>query len=139
MTEFTPWTSSAGGALIGIAAVWLLAASGRIAGISGILNRLLPPYSDQLWIERVAFVAGLMIAPFVFIALGGSVLQTVSANLLLLVVAGFLVGFGSTMGNGCTSGHGVCGVSRLSKRSIVATLVFMATGVLTVLMVRHVL
>lgn len=139
MTEFTPWSSAAGGALIGLAAVWLLAATGRIAGISGILNRLLPPYGDQLWMERLAFIVGLVVAPLLYISAGGSIVQTVSSNFALLVAAGLLVGFGSTIGNGCTSGHGVCGISRLSKRSLIATLVFMATGAVTVFFVRHVI
>lgn len=139
MTEFTPWSSAAGGALIGLAAVWLLAATGRIAGVSSILNRLLPPYNDRLWLDRLAFVAGLMIAPVLFVAAGGVTLQTVSTNFVLLVVAGLLVGFGSTIGNGCTSGHGVCGISRLSRRSLVATLVFMFTGAVTVFVMRHVI
>ncbi|MEQ1753668.1 MAG: YeeE/YedE thiosulfate transporter family protein [Micropepsaceae bacterium] len=139
MTEFAPWDAAAGGALIGLAAVWLMAANGRIAGISGIVNRLLPPYTDALLPDRVAFVVGLVVAPTIVIAFGGSVVQTISDNPVLLVVAGLLVGFGSTIGNGCTSGHGICGLSRFSKRSLAATLVFMATGALTVYVMRHVL
>lgn len=139
MTEITPWDSAAGGALIGLAAVWLMAANGRIAGISGIVNRLLPPYTDTLMADRLAFVIGLVVAPLAVISAGGSIVQTVSENLVLLVVAGVLVGFGSTIGNGCTSGHGVCGLSRFSKRSLVATIVFMGTGAMTVYVMRHVI
>lgn len=139
MTEFTPWVSAAGGALIGLAAAWLMLAHGRIAGVSGIINRLLPPFSDTSWLERLAFVGGLVIAPSLFIAGGGSIVQTVPDDLILLLVSGVLVGFGSTIGNGCTSGHGVCGLASLSLRSAVATVVFMLAGMATVFLVRHVL
>lgn len=139
MTEFTPWVSAAGGALIGLAAAWLMLAHGRIAGVSGIINRLLPPFSDTSWLERLAFVGGLVIAPSLFIAGGGSIVQTVPDDLILLLVSGVLVGFGSTIGNGCTSGHGVCGLSSLSLRSAIATVVFMLAGMATVFLVRHVL
>lgn len=137
MTEFTPWDSAAGGALIGLSAVWLMAANGRIAGVSGILNRLLPPYGDNLLLDRAVFVAGLVCAPVVYLAAGGTVVQTVSDSPVLLAVAGLLVGFGTTIGSGCTSGHGVCGLSRLSARSLVATVTFMAAGVITVFVARH--
>jgi uncharacterized membrane protein YedE/YeeE len=139
MTAFTPWESVAGGVLIGLAAVWLMLANGRIAGISGFVNRLLPPYSDAAWLERLAFVGGLLIAPLLFIAGGGSIVQTVPDNMILLLVAGVLVGFGTTIGNGCTSGHGVCGLALLSWRSVVATLVFMFSGMAVVFLTRHVL
>jgi hypothetical protein len=140
MTEFTPVASLAGGALIGLAAVILLAFNGRIAGVSGILFRLLPPYADGETPSRAAFIAGLVAAPLIMGAVTGApILQTVSGNLPLMAVAGLLVGFGSAWGAGCTSGHGVCGLSRLSARSIAATLTFMATGVATVFLVRHVL
>jgi uncharacterized membrane protein YedE/YeeE len=138
MTEFTPLEAAAGGALIGLSAVWLMLSTGRIAGIIGILKPLLPPWADPALAERVAFVAGLMAAPFAFVAAGGSLVQTISENTLLLAVAGLLVGFGTSIGGGCTSGHGVCGLSRLSLRSLVATLTFMATGMLTVFVLRHV-
>ncbi|WP_378951704.1 YeeE/YedE family protein [Mesorhizobium sp. ANAO-SY3R2] len=138
MTEFTPFASLAGGVLIGISAVLLMAWEGRIAGISGIAGRLMPPYLDGAFLPRLAFVLGLVIAPVVYSAATGSaVLQTVSANLPLMGIAGLLVGFGSVYGNGCTSGHGVCGLSRLSVRSLVATLTFMATAFATVFVVRH--
>jgi uncharacterized membrane protein YedE/YeeE len=139
MTEFTPLSALAGGALIGIAAVWLMAANGRIAGVSGILNRLMPPDRDGSALERLAFIVGLIAAPVLYVSAGGLVMQTVTDNVAVLVVAGLLVGFGSTVGSGCTSGHGVCGLSRLSIRSLVATGVFMTAGILTVFVARHVL
>lgn len=140
MTEFTPIASLNGGAMIGLSAVLLMLVEGRIAGISGIAGRLLPPYRDSGFMSRLAFVIGLVAAPFaVMLVTGESVQQTVSSNLILMAAAGLLIGIGSVWGNGCTSGHGVCGLSRLSPRSLVATLVFMATGFLTVFVVRHVL
>jgi len=139
MTEFTPLASLAGGLLIGLAAVLLMALEGRIAGISGITARLLPPYEGPAPTSQIGFVAGLIAAPLIVaFASGESVTQTVSTNLLLMVAAGLLVGFGAVWGSGCTSGHGVCGLARLSPRSIIATLAFMTTGFLTVFLVRHV-
>ena len=138
LTEFTPVASLAGGMMIGLAAVLLMAVEGRIAGISGIAGRLLPPYADGALPSRLAFVAGLVAAPFVAqLATGEAVRQTVSADIVLMTLAGLLVGFGSVWGNGCTSGHGVCGLARLSPRSAVATAVFMATAVATVFVTRH--
>ena len=137
MTEFTPLSSLVGGLLIGLAAVWLMAANGRIAGVSGILGRLLPPDRDGTAPARVAFIVGLIVAPMLLVLSGGTLQQTLSGNLPLLVVAGLLVGFGSTVGSGCTSGHGVCGLSRLSKRALAATLVFMVAGMITVYVARH--
>lgn len=138
MTEFTPLAASTGGAMIGLSAVLLMAWEGRIAGISGIAGRLLPPYRDSAFLSRLGFVMGLVAAPFLVTAVTGNpVMQTVSANLPLMVAAGLLVGFGSVYGNGCTSGHGVCGLSRLSARSLVATLAFMTTAVVTVFIIRH--
>jgi uncharacterized membrane protein YedE/YeeE len=139
MTEFTPLSALVGGTLIGIAAVWLMAANGRIAGVSGMLNRLMPPDRDGSALERLAFIVGLIAAPALYVSAGGLVMQTVTDNVAVLVVAGLLVGFGSTVGSGCTSGHGVCGLSRLSIRSLVATGVFMTAGILTVFVARHVL
>ena len=137
-TAFTPVASLAGGALIGLSAVMLMALTGRIAGVSGIAARLLPPYEDAELAGRVAFVAGLIAAPVVvLLATGHLPLQTIQANTTILMVAGFLVGFGSVWGNGCTSGHGVCGISRLSIRSLVATITFMAAGFATVFVTRH--
>jgi uncharacterized protein len=137
-TGFTPLASLAGGALIGLSAVMLMALTGRIAGVSGIAARLLPPYEDAELAGRVAFVAGLIAAPVVvLLATGRLPLQSIRANTTILMVAGFLVGFGSVWGNGCTSGHGVCGISRLSIRSLVATITFMAAGIATVFVTRH--
>lgn len=136
MTEFTPVQSAIGGVLVGLAVAWLMIANGRTAGISGIVNRLLPPVDDA-WPERLAFVVGLLVAPFIYLAAGGTIIQTVPDDFILLGVAGILVGFGTTLGSGCTSGHGVCGIASLSPRSAVATLVFMATGMATVFIVRH--
>jgi uncharacterized protein len=137
-TSFTPIASLLGGALIGLSAVLLMWTKGRIAGVSGIAARLFPPYEDREFAGRLAFVAGLVAAPVLVRVLTGSLpAQTIEAGATGLVVAGFLVGFGSVWGNGCTSGHGVCGLSRLSLRSLIATVTFMATGVATVLVIRH--
>jgi uncharacterized membrane protein YedE/YeeE len=137
-TAFTPIASLVGGALIGLSAVMLMALSGRIAGVSGIAARLFPPYADAEFAGRLAFVAGLVAAPVaMLVATGRLPVQTIQANGAMLTVAGFLVGFGSVWGNGCTSGHGVCGVSRLSMRSVVATMTFMAMGIATVFVARH--
>jgi hypothetical protein len=137
-TVFTPIASLVGGALIGLSAVMLLALTGRLAGISGIVVRLFPPYEDGEFAGRIAFVAGLVVAPVVVLAVTGRLpVQTIQAHGAVLMLAGFFVGFGSVWGNGCTSGHGVCGLSRLSVRSLVATLTFMATGIATVFVVRH--
>jgi uncharacterized protein len=138
VTSFTPVASTIGGALIGLSAVMLMALTGRIAGVGGIAARLLPPYEDDQLAGRLAFVAGLVAAPLVTLAATGRLpLQTIAAGPLTLVLAGLLVGFGSVWGNGCTSGHGVCGLSRLSVRSLVATATFMATAIITVFLVRH--
>lgn len=140
MTDFTPIASLIGGALIGLSAVLMMLAEGRIAGISGIASRLFPAYGDRLFPGRLAFIAGLVGAPLLYAAVtGASVVQTVSSNLVLMVVAGLLVGFSSVWGSGCTSGHGVCGLARLSRRSFVATGVFMAAGFVTVYVMRHVI
>lgn len=140
ITQFTPLSSLAGGALIGTAAVLLMALTGRIAGVSGIAVRLFPPYSDGEFVGRLAFVIGLVMSPmFVLLATGHAPPQTIQAGVPLLVIAGLLVGFGSVWGNGCTSGHGVCGISRLSMRSLVATIVFMTTAIGTVFVMRHLL
>lgn len=136
--HFTPWTALAGGVLIGVAAVWLMLANGRIAGISGIVGGLLRPRSGDVgW--RLVFVIGLMAAPWVYRTFAVVPEAQIDASFSMLVSAGLLVGFGTRLGSGCTSGHGVCGLSRLSWRSLVATLCFMATGFLTVFVVRHVL
>jgi len=140
MTTFTPIASLAGGALIGLAAVMLMAFSGRIAGVSGIAARLVPPFVDRELAGRLAFLAGLVAVPSIFLlATGQFPAQSIETGGLVLMIAGLLVGFGSVWGNGCTSGHGVCGISRLSIRSLVATKVFMATGFATTFVVRHLL
>jgi uncharacterized membrane protein YedE/YeeE len=137
-TAFTPIASLVGGALIGLSAVMLMALTGRIAGVSGIAARLLPPYDDREFGGRLAFVAGLVAAPIVILVAGERLpAQNIDANAAVLVLAGLLVGFGSVWGNGCTSGHGVCGISRLSVRSLVATITFMAAGFATVFVARH--
>jgi hypothetical protein len=137
MNGFTPVSALAGGAMIGTAAALFLLLNGRIAGISGILGGLLaPPSRETGW--RAAFVAGLVLAPFAYAGLGGSLPPVmVEASFPLLILAGLLVGFGSRLGAGCTSGHGVCGIGRGSPRSLAATGTFMAVAVLTVLVARH--
>lgn len=137
-TAFTPVASFLGGALIGVAAVMLMAATGRIAGISGIASRLLPPYADREFAGRLAFILGIAAAPLLVLLLTGAApVPTIEAAPPVLALAGLLVGFGAVWGNGCTSGHGVCGLSRLSLRSLVATGVFMATAIATVFITRH--
>ena len=129
-----------GGVLIGLSAVLLMAFSGRIAGISGIVGALLPPKPADDWMWRIAFVVGLILAPLVLAALTGNTrIGAPTVGPLVLVIAGLLVGAGTSLGGGCTSGHGVCGVSRLSLRSISATLTFVAMGMVTVFVVRHVM
>ncbi len=139
MDGFTPVPAAAGGALIGLSAALLWIGLGRIAGISGILGGLLRPRGgDVAW--RVAFLGGLMGAPALYGLFGGVVpAGTFQAGPGILVAAGLLVGFGTRLANGCTSGHGVCGLARLSPRSMAATGLFIATAVLTVFLVRHVI
>ena len=140
VTVFTPLASALGGVLIGIAAVMLLALNGRIAGISGIVGRLLPPYVGADPIGAACIVLGLIASPFLYQAVSGApYAQTVSDRGGLMAIAGLLVGFGAAYGGGCTSGHGVCGIARLSPRSLVATATFMATGFATVYVMRHVI
>jgi uncharacterized membrane protein YedE/YeeE len=137
-TSFTPIASLLGGALIGLSAVLLMWATGRIAGVSGIAARLFPPYEDRQFTGRLAFVAGLIAAPVLVRLMTGSLpAQTIAVGTPVLIVAGLLTGFGAVWGSGCTSGHGVCGLSRLSVRSLVATIVFMAAGIATVFVMRH--
>ena len=136
--SFTPWSSLAGGAVLGLSAALFVLLNGRIAGISGVLGGLLRPHAGDLaW--RVAFVAGLLVAPLAYGLFAPLPAMEVAANAPLLIAAGLLVGIGTRLGSGCTSGHGVCGISRLSPRSIVATLSFMASGFLTVFLTHHVL
>lgn len=135
-TDFTPWTSLFGGMLIGLAVALLILLNGRIAGISGILGGLLRPIKgDIFW--RVAFVAGLVIAPLIYGSVTLLPQAHITANTGTLIIAGLLVGVGTRYGSGCTSGHGVCGLSRLSPRSAIAAAVFMAAGFATVFLVRH--
>jgi uncharacterized membrane protein YedE/YeeE len=134
--HFTPGASLAGGILIGIAAAMLVLLSGRIAGISGIVGGLLRPRRDEIaW--RVAFVLGLFAAPALAALLGVLPTPRIEAGGAMLLIAGLLVGIGTSYGSGCTSGHGVCGLSRLSPRSAVATAAFMLAGVATVYVARH--
>jgi uncharacterized membrane protein YedE/YeeE len=135
--HFTPWAALIGGALIGLSALASAWFNGRIAGISGILGGLLRPVKgDTAW--RAAFVLGLLLAPWAWQLFSALPASQVSASQGTLVVAGLLVGVGTRYGSGCTSGHGVCGLSRLSVRSLVATLSFMAFGFATVYLTRHV-
>ncbi|MFN4927632.1 MULTISPECIES: YeeE/YedE family protein [Bradyrhizobium] len=138
-TEYTAIAALAGGALIGAAAVMMMGLTGRIAGVSGIAARLLPPWDGAL-AGRIAFIAGLIVATLVVrLTTGRLPPLTLDIGPIALIVAGLLVGFGAVWGNGCTSGHGVCGIASLSPRSMVATLVFMATAVATTFLVRHVM
>ncbi|MBB3811096.1 YeeE/YedE family protein [Pseudochelatococcus contaminans] len=138
MTVFTPITSLLGGALIGLAAVILMAMHGRIAGISGILSGLLPPTAAD-WAWRAAFIIGAIAAPALIVAVAGNTVIAFDSPVPApwLVVGGVIVGVGIQFGSGCTSGHGVCGMARLSVRSIAATLTFMATTTITVFVIRH--
>ncbi len=139
IVNFTPVSAAIGGALIGLSAALLMLLIGRIAGITGIVAGLMQPaWHDQPW--RLAFLAGLIGAP-VLAALAGYPVATPSIDegWAVIVVAGLLTGFGTRLGNGCTSGHGVCGIARLSPRSIVATCVFMAVAILVVAIRRHVI
>jgi uncharacterized membrane protein YedE/YeeE len=136
MTTFTPWTALAGGLLIGGAAALLLLVGGRIAGVSGILGGALARAApDRLW--RVFFLLGLPLGALAVGAARGGLEIQISASPMALVAAGLLVGFGTQLGGGCTSGHGVCGLANGSRRSLVATILFMLTGALTVYAVRH--
>ena len=139
-TAFTPFASLAGGIMIGLSAVMVMALFGRIAGIAGISRGALglSGAGDRSW--RIAFVAGLVAAPLLVGALDpGAVAQTVSGNLPMMALAGLLVGLGTALGSGCTSGHGVCGLARLSPRSAAAVGVFMAVAAATVFVLRHVI
>jgi uncharacterized membrane protein YedE/YeeE len=137
-TNFTPWSALAGGLLIGVATAVFLLFNGRIAGISGILGGLLRPSKGDIgW--RIAFLLGLVLSPFVFGLVASLPAVRVDAGSTLLVIAGLLVGIGTRYGSGCTSGHGVCGVSRRSPRSLAATAAFMLAGFATVFIMRHVI
>jgi uncharacterized membrane protein YedE/YeeE len=137
-SHFTPWASLAGGLLLGLAVAMFLLLNGRVLGVSGILGGLLRPAAgDKLW--RVLFLAGLLAAPVLMTWVRPMATLRIDAGWVVLIVAGLLVGWGTSMGSGCTSGHGVCGLSRLSPRSLVATLAFMGMGMVTVFVVRHLL
>ncbi len=138
MENFTPYSALSGGVLIGAAVALLLLLNGRIAGISGIVGGVLPPWRDAVgW--RLSFLTGLIVAPLLYKLLGGQLNVQIHASLPLLVVAGLLVGYGTSLGRGCTSGHGVCGLARLSARSAVATVTFMLSAAITLYIARHVL
>lgn len=137
-TSFTPIASLAGGILIGIAAVLLMMVHGRIAGATGILAGVLLPSGLRDWAWRAAMIAGMIAAPLlVFLTTGSMPTITLPVSTTSLVIGGLVVGVGVTLGSGCTSGHGVCGIARLSPRSIAATLTFMAAAFVTVFLVRH--
>lgn len=126
-----------GGAMIGFAAVLLMAAHGQIMGVSGIVNRLIPPIAND-WQWRALFILGVVLAPLVALLASGELPEvSITKNPIVLVIAGLIVGVGTVVGNGCTSGHGVCGLSRLSIRSMTATCLFMLSAVVTVYVVRH--
>lgn len=135
-TDFTPVSALIGGALIGLAATLLYATLGRIAGVSGILNSAIEQRGERGW--RIAFLLGLIAAAGTWFAITGVSVRS-GFPLPWLIAAGVLVGFGTRLGSGCTSGHGICGLARLSKRSLVAVLVFMGSGFVTVYVTRHVL
>ena len=138
LTEFTPWASLIGGAMIGLSAVLLMATHGRIAGISGIAVRMFPPYLEKGIDGRILFMVGVTLGPLLYATLTGMwATLTIAASTATLVVGGLLVGFGSVWGGGCTSGHGVCGLSRLSIRSLVAVATFMSTAAITVFITHH--
>lgn len=138
MAAFTPWSALIGGLLVGLASAILLLFSGRIAGISGIVGRLLPWNSGESpW--RLAFIIGLLAGPIIWVGFAEFPPVDVQATNLQVIAAGLLVGFGTRLGSGCTSGHGVCGLSRLSLRSLVATCSFIAAGVVTVYITHHIL
>ncbi len=137
-THFTPGSALAGGLLVGLAAAWLILVEGRILGAAGILAGLAPPRAGD-WGWRVAMLAGLVAAPLIARAFVHITPPAIEADAAALIAGGLLVGFGTRLGAGCTSGHGVCGVARLSPRSIAATVTFMAAGFLTVFVIRHVL
>jgi uncharacterized membrane protein YedE/YeeE len=136
--SFTPWSALAGGIMIGLAAAAFILLNGRIAGISGIMGGLLRPQrGDVAW--RALFVLGMLAAPLLWMAFATLPRIQIDADYPLLIVAGLLVGISTRYGAGCTSGHGVCGISRFSPRSLVATLAFMVTGFITVYIMRHVI
>ena len=137
MENFTPLSSLAGGALIGLASALLWIGSGRIAGVSGILGNLGQAVADNGW--RLAFIVGLIVSPLIYASMAGRPAISISNGPAMLVAAGLLVGYGTRLGGGCTSGHGVCGLARLSARSMTATAIFMVAAAGTVFVTRHVI
>lgn len=136
--HFTPWLSLGGGLLLGVAAALFILLNGRILGISGIVGGLFRPRTgDFAW--RASFLLGLLSAPLLYTAVAGPLESRIDANWTMVIVAGLLVGIGTRYGAGCTSGHGVCGLSRMSPRSLVATFAFMGAGFVTVFLIRHAL
>lgn len=137
-THFSPWAALAGGVLLGLASALFVLLNGRILGISGIVGGLVRPRAgDMGW--RLAFVLGMLVAPGLYWLVVGPTQPRIDANWAMVVIAGLLVGVGTRYGSGCTSGHGVCGLSRMSPRSLVATLAFMGAGFVTVFLIRHAL
>ena len=137
-THFTPWAALAGGVLLGLASALFVLLNGRILGISGIVGGLLRPRAGDVgW--RLAFVLGMLVAPGLYWLVVGPTQPRIDATWGMVVMAGLLVGVGTRYGSGCTSGHGVCGLSRMSPRSLVATLAFMGAGFVTVFLIRHAL
>ena len=137
-THFTPWAALAGGILLGLASALFVLLNGRILGISGIVGGLLRPRAgDMGW--RLAFLLGMLVAPGLYWLVVGPTQPRIDATWGMVVMAGLLVGVGTRYGSGCTSGHGVCGLSRMSPRSLVATLAFMGAGFVTVFLIRHAL
>lgn len=135
--NFTPWSALLGGALLGVSATILAIGIGRIAGVSGIVGNLLSRSPRQEYAWRLAFIVGLILSPTLYGLFASFPASQVEMAPQTLVVAGLLVGFGTRLGSGCTSGHGVCGLSRLSPRSLAATLAFMSAGIATVFITRH--
>jgi uncharacterized membrane protein YedE/YeeE len=138
MTDFTPIQSLIGGILIGLSAVLLMALHGRVAGMTGILTGVIPPMSSD-WPWRAAFLAGAVVAPIIYLAAGGVIPFEVPVSTGALIFGGLLVGIGVHFGNGCPSGHGICGLARFSPRSLAAVVTFMLTAFATVFVVRHVI
>jgi uncharacterized membrane protein YedE/YeeE len=138
MTDFTPIQSLTGGILIGLSAVFLMALHGRVAGMTGILSGVIPPVATD-WPWRAAFLAGAVVAPVIYLAAGGVIPFEVPVTTGALVIGGLLVGVGVHFGNGCPSGHGICGLARFSPRSLAAVLTFMLTAFATVFIIRHVI
>lgn len=138
MTDFTPIQSLLGGVLIGLSAVLLMALHGRVAGMTGILTGVIPPVAAD-WPWRTAFLAGAIVAPVIYLAAGGVVPFDVPVSTAALVFGGLLVGVGVHFGNGCPSGHGICGLARFSARSLAAVATFMLTAFVSVFVIRHVI